>query len=400
MDPVSNQRTALVISYSVIATDPRVRREIDWLHAAGWTIDTLGLGEHPDVRVRNHFIIRDLSGAATTRLGQLLIHLLLTPRRRFSMLALKRVPQEVVQQLAAQAYDTIVFNEYEFVPWVTDRRLFDPGRTHLHLDLHEYHEPALQARTRWARLTGGYYRWIRKHIGSPEFASRSTVASGIADLYEREFGVDKMSLVRNAPPYVEQAPSPVDPNQVRLLFHGMASWARGFTQIIDALEGLDERYAMTFMLTQPQRNIDRLRALIDERGLTERARIVPPAPMREISRRINEYDLEIVFYPSTTTNVRLALPNKIFEAIQGRLGLVVGHSPMLEEIVGAHGNGIIVDGWTGADLRDALNSLTPERVAHLKEASARAAQELNAENEGVTFLAALGITSGPSDIAG
>lgn len=399
MEPVSKQRAALVISYSVIATDPRVRREIDWLHAAGWTVDTLGLGELSDERVRTHFAITDLSGAATTRVGQLFIHLVLTARRRFSTLALKRVPASVVQQLAAHAYDAIVFNEYEFVPWVTDHRLFDPSRSHLHLDLHEYHEPRLQARTRWARLTGGYYRWVRKHIGSPQFASRSTVARGIADLYEREFGFDKMSLVRNAPPYVEQAPSPVDPSRVRLLFHGMASWARGFTQIIDAFEGLDERYSMSFMLTQPQHNIDRLRALIEERGLAERVRIVPPSPMREISQRINEYDLEIVFYPSTTTNVRLALPNKIFEAIQGRLGLVVGHSPMLEEIVVAHGNGVVVDGWTGADLRDALNSLTPERVAHLKEASARAAQQLNAENEGVTFLAALGITSGPSDIA-
>jgi hypothetical protein len=59
-----------------------------------------------------------------------------------------------------------------------------------------------------------------------------------------------------------------------------------------------------------------------------------------------------------------------------------------------------VDGWTGADLRDALNALTPEKVAHLKEASARAAQHLNAENEGATFLAALGITPGPPEIAG
>jgi hypothetical protein len=377
-----------------------VRREIDWLAGAGLSIDTLGLGEHPDERVAEHFAIGGLPRWAKTRWGQLVLHVFVPVSLRFRALTLSRLPKGVKEQLRARAYDTIIFNEYEFVPWVTDRRLFDPKRTHIHLDLHEYHEPKLQARTRWARLTGGYYRWMRKHIGSPQFSSRSTVASGIADLYEREFGFDKMSLVRNAPPYVEQAPSPVDPDRIRLLFHGMASWARGFTQIIDALDGLDERYSMTFMLTQPQHNIDRLRALIDERGLTERARIVPPSPMREISRRINEYDLEIVFYPSTTTNVRLALPNKIFEAIQGRLGLVIGHSPMLEEIVVLHGNGVVVDGWTGADLRDALNALTPEKVAHLKEASARAAQHLNAENEGATFLAALGITPGPPEIAG
>src|SRR5690606_15100504 len=114
--------------------------------------------------------------------------------------------------------------------------------------------------------------------------------------------------------------------------------------------------------------------------------------MLEVASRLNEYDLEIVFYPPRSTNVRLALPNKAFEAIQGRLGLIIGHSPMLEDIVQEYGNGVIVDGWDGADLGHALASLTPADVRRIKGASDSAARVLNAEREGKVFLAAVGLT--------
>jgi len=377
-----------------------VRRQIDWLADAGWEIDTLGLGPHPDPRVGDHHVVRNLPRWSSSRLAQLALYLLVPARARFRVLATDRFPEAVSARLRDRAYGAVVFNEIEFIPWVIDRKLFDPATTHIHLDLHEFHEPTLTARTRWARLTARHYRWIRSHIGRPEFASRSTVASGIARLYEEEFGVETLFLVRNAPPYVDLQPSPVDPDAIRLLFHGMASWARGLTQIVEAFEGLDPRFSMTFMLTPPQRNIDRLQALIDEKGLGDRMRIVPPSPMREIARNINEHDLEIVFYPSTTTNVRLALPNKIFEAVQGRLGLVIGHSPMLEEVVTRYGNGVVVDGWQPADLRAALESLDAAAIVGMKQASAAAARELNAENEGRVFLSALGILPGPAGAAG
>ena len=191
-------------------------------------------------------------------------------------------------------------------------------------------------------------------------------------------------LVRNSPPFHDQPPSAVDPQNIKLAFHGMASWARGFRDIIDAMRMLDKRFTMTFMLTGSQTVIDELAEYA--RDLGDRVKIVPPVHMSEISEAINQYDLEIIFFRPLNRNLEYALPNKFFEAVQGRLGLVIGQSPMMAEIVKQSENGIIVDGWTAADLAAAIGSLTAEQIAKFKAASDRAAHTLNAEVEGVVFL--------------
>ncbi len=123
--------------------------------------------------------------------------------------------------------------------------------------------------------------------------------------------------------------------------------------------------------------------------LGDRVRIVPPVAMTEISNTINEYDVEIMFYPPTGPNVEFALPNKFFEAIQGRLGVVVGESPMMAELVREYGLGPVVQGWTGADLARTLSELTSDDVAAFKRAAHSAAGALNAEHEGRVFLMAI-----------
>src|SRR5690554_3017100 len=50
-------KKALVVVLTEVASDPRVRRQIDWLSSEGWIVDSLGLGESPPVRMREHFTI-------------------------------------------------------------------------------------------------------------------------------------------------------------------------------------------------------------------------------------------------------------------------------------------------------------------------------------------------------
>ncbi len=381
---------ALLISYSNIESDPRLRRQSGWLTQRGWKVDTLGLGPHPGPEVDRHFSLAEPGWWVTSRFGQLVGYLVLPAFLQFRLVLLSRIPRELFSRIRTGEYDLVVFNEYEFLPWAAHRGVFR-GDAHVHVDMHEFREPRRRGKSRWGMLTGRYYRWVRRHIGSPVFQSRSTVARGIAELYQEEFEFEPMAIVRNAPTFVAQSPSPVDEQNIRLLFHGMAAWARGFDEILGALAGLDARFNVTFMLTPPQPVIDALSRKIDDAGLADRARIVPPSPMLEIAQRINEYDLEVIFYPPRSTNVRLALPNKAFEAVQGRLGLVIGRSPMLEDIVAQYGNGMIVDGWTADDLRDALNALTADDIRRMKAASDEAARTLNAEHEGRVFLSAVGV---------
>ncbi|MBM7504163.1 glycosyltransferase [Agromyces aurantiacus] len=389
---IPNQsRAALVLSYSEIATDPRVRRQVDWLTGSGWEVDTVGLGDRPTSSVGRHYPLGAPSRWSTTRVGVLAAQLVLPHRIGFRRQLVDRIPAEAKERLRVGHYELVVFNETEFGPMVGDPTVFTPHArsAHLHLDLHEYHNPRLRRQTLGGRLTSGHYRWIRKHIGDPAFRTRSVVNEPIGRLYVEEFGIAPPTPVRNIPPFVRQEPSDVDPGEIRLLFHGLAAWQRGFTEILEAMRVLPERFTMTFMLMPNPAVIDRLQSLIDAHPARERITIVPPAPMREIAQHINPYDLEIIFYRPLGRNLEFALPNKFFEAVQGRLGLVVGESPLMAELVREFGNGVVVEGFESSDLAATLGRLAAGDVARMKAASHRAADVLNAEAEGRVFLAAL-----------
>ncbi len=376
-------RSALLLSHSSLIGDSRVRRQIDWLTEAGWTVDTVGFGPSPSGTVRDHFTIEPHRGLSAFAPARALARLILPARAQFRALTLPRIPHVARERAASGAYDLVVFNELDFAMWASWGR--EVNARWKHLDLHEYHEPKPRRATLAARLLSRQYTASRRSIGSAAFTSRSTVASGIAELYAAEFGIPAPVLVRNCPPFEELSPRPVDSADIRLLFHGMASRVRGLFEIIDAMRVLPENFSMTFMMTP---NKDVIDDVVAYAGDQPRIRFVPPVPLAQVASAINEYDLEIIFYRPNSTNYRLSLPNKFFEAVQGRLGVVIGQSPMMAELVDRYGNGVVVPGWTSDDLAATIASLTPERVMALKSAADRAAAELNAENEGRAFLAA------------
>lgn len=394
-------RTALVLSYSDIASDPRVRREIDWLVGDGWTVDTLGLGLAGAPDVREHFTLKEPRRWTRGRLGALVTHLLLPARTRFRALLVSRIPDRVRAKVRAGGYDLVLFNECEFAPWVEDPRDFGPAavRGRRHLDLHEYHNPDIRRHSLGGRITGAHYRWVRRHIGSTRFTSRTVVNTPIGELYAEEFGIPVPVQVRNAPPFVEGLePSPVDPAEIRMLFHGLPSWARGFEEILAALRELPETFSMTFMLTANPAVHERLRAELRTHPARDRIRIVPPAPMRELAQRINEYDIEIVFYrPNGTYNIQYAMPNKFFEAAQGRLAVVVGETPTMAPIIREFGNGVVVPAFTWEALRDTLAGLEPASIAEMKANSAVVAEAINSATEGRAFIGAITAAGGSGE---
>lgn len=382
-------RTALVAVHTVLASDPRVSRQVRWLLDAGWTVDTLSFGEAVE-GVRRHFPIASQARWSTGRVGRGLMYAALPERRKHGVLRTDRVPAEALRELGDGGYSLVVLNDIDFLPWLADRRIFgtQSAATHVHVDLHEYFPRQLPPGSRLRIGVDSQHRWLRSFIGHPRITTRSTVASAIADAYVDEFGIPAPTVVRNAPSYVEQAPTPVDPTRIRLVHHGVAQWKRGLRELVEAMRFAPTGYELTFMLAGAPTIIDELRRLASD--IPDRVRIVPPVPMSTLASEINQYDVEVMFYPPRSENLRFALPNKLFEAVQGRLALLIGESPMMTEIVAEYGNGEVATGWESSDLAAAIARLTPSRVQELKEASNRAAHELSAEHEAQRFLGIVG----------
>ncbi|WP_431279758.1 glycosyltransferase [Leifsonia poae] len=318
-----------------------------------------------------------------------LIHTLLPYSWRFRLLLESRIPKQLSQDASSGGYDLIIVNDIDLLPWAVrsgpSLLSKNPG-ARIHLDVHEFHLwaadenlPRLQERS-----LRGYHGWLRGHIASPVFATRSTVADGIADLYAAEFQIERPLIVRNSPAYVELSPTPVDPDRIRLIYHGNAEMTRGLGLLVEAFRMVDERFTLTFMLTGHDEGKRTLRELTH--GLADRIEFRDAVPMREVATALNAFDLEVIFYPPTSPNFLYSFPNKFFESVQGRIGVVVGESPSMTAVVNEFGNGAIVPGWTAADLAAGLNALTAEQIDGFKRGSDRCAHVLNSGTEKAHFL--------------
>jgi glycosyltransferase involved in cell wall biosynthesis len=386
---MTTERVALLAVPSEILNDPRVRREIDWLTAAGWIVDTLGYGPHPSPQVRTHFELGEASVWEANPWRQVVLHLFMTNAAKFRRIIEHRIPAAAADAVRAGTYDLIVFNDRELSPWSRNTAIFRPiSGTHLHLDMHEYFTQRMRERTPFGLVAWGWQRWLTRRLADPQFTTRSTVSQRLADHYEHDVHLPRPAVIRNIPEYVDQQPQPVDAQRIRLVYHGLAHWERGLRDLIDAMALVDERFELSLMLTGDDTLIDEVRILAAPYG--ERVIIRPAVPVKEIARAINEYDLAMMVYRPVSLNVRYMLPNKLFEAVQGRIGVVTGRNEVMIAEHAPFGFGLVVEPWGAERTAALLNSLSAEKVHDLKLAAHAAAPLLHSENEKQKFLTTVG----------
>lgn len=368
----------MILSFSELVRDPRVQRQID-LFAPRYEVTTAGFGPSP------HPAVRHLELPAGTRAWPSSKPHLLTGRYRGAYWAMSAV-QAAHALLAEQVgrTDVVLANDVNTLPlalWLAPRR-------GVHADLHEYAPREKEHVRSWRWFIAPYQRWICR-ICLPQVASATTVSPGLAAEYEREFGVP-MRIVTNAAAFEERAPRPTG-TPLRLLHSGVARANRRLESMIDALADGPDGITLDLMLVPSEPGcIERLQ---------ERAASVPavrfrdPVPYAQLVGTVAEYDMSLVVFPATTFNLEHSLPNKLFEAVQARTGVIVGPSPDMAALVREHGIGVVADGADAASLRTALAQLDAARVDGFKQAAHEAAPALSAErqiiawDEAITALA-------------
>ena len=111
-----------------------------------------------------------------------------------------------------------------------------------------------------------------------------------------------------------------------------------------------------------------------------------PLPYSEIVKEISHYDLGVYMLRPIDYQTEFALPNKLFEFIQARLGVVVSPQRAMKEFVEENGIGIVTDDFDGESLSKALENLRVEDVLQFKINSHKIASFLCAENFKEHFL--------------
>ncbi len=363
----------LIISFSVIHSDPRVMRQVRLL-GNRYRITVAGFGRKPDAAVEFFDLTRPLSSLQTKFWWG--VKLLLG---FFESYYWNRIEVRSAQdKLNGQIFDLVVANDISALPLAL--RLA-AGRPVL-MDAHEYSPREFDDKWMWRLLFGRYHHDLcRRYL--QRAAGMVTVCQGIADEYARHYGVAP-EVVHNAPFDQKLAPSPVQSGKIRLVHHGAAIRSRHLETMIEVMKYLDGRFSLDFMLVEGDSAY--MRDLRRHAAADERIRFIPAVPMGEICSTLNMYDMGIYLLPPVNFNHEHALPNKFFEFIQARLAVAVGPSPEMARIVRAFGCGVVADSFDPSELAGVINKVSEGDLVRYKDAADAAATEVNYESGGKVLI--------------
>lgn len=355
----------LIMSFSPLRSDARVLRQIT-LFAERYAVTTLGYGEAPEGVVEHLRLPDDVVNWHKDRT-------LLITRRYEAAYRTSPVVRAAAELLRGRelSFDVVLADDVDTVPLALD--LCPPGG--VHADLHEYHPRQNEENRRWRLFVAPYYRWLVRRYAT-RADSVTTVGEGIAREYRSRFGI-RAGVVVNAPHHVELEPTPVQV-PLRLVHSGNAQRHR-LDVILEAMELVTA--PMTLDLFLMPNDEAYLAELGSRYAGSDRVRIHPPVAPHELPATLNAHDVGVYVLPPVSFNHLWALPNKVFDFVQGRLALVVGPSPEMAALVRRHHLGVVSDDFSAPALARALDALTEDDVRRFKTASHLAARELSAEQQ-------------------
>jgi hypothetical protein len=114
-----------------------------------------------------------------------------------------------------------------------------------------------------------------------------------------------------------------------------------------------------------------------------------PVPFTELVATLNTYDVGLHILAPTNFNNAYALPNKFFEYVQARLGLIIGPSPEMMRILRERDLGAVTADFTAEALAEVLRGLDRATVETWKKDSDAAARDLSAETQTPIWAAAV-----------
>jgi glycosyltransferase involved in cell wall biosynthesis len=358
----------VVISFSNLSNDPRVRRQIKYLCQKNHCVYTIGYRDS-DEQVKSHV---DVTPRTVSTKKQKIQRVLRYLSRQHLNTYRYYYPFIDNSFFGAVRIDLIIANDFSAMPLAIKLKNNWKGSKIL-LDAHEYTPRQKEDLWNWRLFEQPYQKYIVKTT-IKQADAMLTVAPGIADEYYRVYGVKPQVMVNASKYYEDIVPINVDKDKIKFIYHGFADPSRNLENLIKVFLKLEPDYHLYLMLVGQENYIKKLKKYSQNK---ENITFVESVKMEEIISNINKYDVGITFYPPINFNIKNALPNKFFESIQARLAILSGPTPAIKKYVEEYGNGIICNDFSIESLIASIKTLTPESVMAFKQASHAAAEEFS-----------------------
>ncbi|MDO5751484.1 glycosyltransferase [Arthrobacter sp.] len=374
---MTTRPSMLILSFSPIRSDPRVLKQVA-LFKDKYHVSTCAYGDAPN-GVEDHYALPlDARGWSSDKLGLISRNY----RRVYDGMTAVQLARTI---LPRNHFDIVFANDLNTLPLALE---LNP-RLGVHSDLHEYAPREKESDRKWRLFVAPFMDWMcRVHL--PQARSVSTVCQGIADEYARNFGV-KVGVVTNAAPYLDAAvTATVAP--VKVIYSGAGQRYRKIELIIEAMRDVGPEVQMDFVVmpNEPE-YVAELRE--QARGIPN-VKFLDPVPYEQLVAFLRDYDVAMCFLPNSTFNLQNALPNKFFEAVQARIGVITGPSPAMVNLVREFSLGVVTEDFTAASLRAVLAGLEADQVSEWKLAANAAAWPLSAESQAAVWEASVSTIAG------
>lgn len=361
---MSDRPTLLILSFSPIARDARVLKQVTRF-TQSYDVTTCGYGPEPEG------VVEHIEIPETERYDDLhgrLITLRLYRRAYWSLSAVRWARE----RLTGRTFDVILADDVEAVPLAV---MLKPAHGVL-ADLHEYSPRLHDDHELWRRRIRPWFEWlVRRYV--TKATSWTTVSRGIVDEYEKNFGFHA-ELVTNAAPFQDVTPAAVG-TPIRLVHSGTSLRNRQLHVMAEAVESASNDVTLDFYLTaNDPEYLQELKVLA---ARSQRVVVHDPVPYAALAATLNKYDVGIHVLPPINFNNELALPNKLFDYVQARLGIVIGPSVEMRHYIDQYGLGVVADDFTAAATRAAIERLSVQSVTAYKANAHAAAVELSADHQ-------------------
>lgn len=254
-------------------------------------------------------------------------------------------------------------------------------------DMHEYYpeQPRLTEAQRQLLKTQeqAYIQYVDYPI---------TVNSLLGEIIKKDYGLSAIHIVQNALPeagdYQHGAhydrfreDHPFLRGRLLLLYQGWLAPERNLENIIEGMQYVtDPRYVLLVMGYGDY--AEELKRLVAQLGLSEKVYILPAQPQKTLLTYTASADVGIVPYPvNRDINTMYSSPNKLYEFIAVNLPMLSNTLPYVEKVIDDYDFGVVADMSTPKEFAKAVESLTPERIAAVRQNMARRYREFMWETE-------------------
>lgn len=386
-------RHALIISHTPVSDEPRVRRQAQALHDAGWRVSVAGFrGRDPVPDFWRHIELAHLGiglglrHALTSRINKDLSRLSEAAAEHAYWSAVNY--EGMYQQLAyvdPGDYDLILGHDFNTAPQAD--RLARKLGVPFSIDIHEYARGQYAANRSWRWRERPWTDALQKRF-LPRAAALTVICDGIADLLQEDYSLrERPTVVRSC---AQHRDFPFDPtgDRIKALYHGAVAPTRGLEEAIASAPLWNPSLHLVIRGGGNPGYIAGLRDLAERVGASGRVTIEGPVPAAEMIERANA-DADIGFFvqPDLSPQKRFTLPNKFFEYLTAGLALCVSDLPEMARLVNQHDLGVLVPDASPEGIAAALNSLVPETIDRFKRNSLAAARVLDWDREKDVMLA-------------